>query len=112
MYSGGPLYMNEQRLRNKMTRRDHRITELIRLARILKRVLESHWDSIEIQPADAYVKVLQGVERLYVSRKEWGRGLASIENNVDTSIEWLEVYIEKHVGKMITDIRNEIDYTT
>ena len=36
------------------------------------------------------------VDRLYVSRKEWGRGLASIEDSVDASIQWLEDYIEKH----------------
>ena len=36
------------------------------------------------------------VDRLYVSRKEGGRGLASIEDNVDASIQLLEDYIEKH----------------
>ena len=30
------------------------------------------------------------VDRLYVSRKERGRGLASIEDSVDTSIQRLE----------------------
>ena len=29
-------------------------------------------------------------DRLYVSRKEGGRGLASIEDSVDASIQWLE----------------------
>ena len=36
------------------------------------------------------------VERLYVSRKEGGRGLVSIEDSVDASIQRLEDYIEKH----------------
>ena len=36
------------------------------------------------------------VDRLYVSRKEGGRGLASIEDSVDASIQRLEDYIEKH----------------
>ena len=36
------------------------------------------------------------VDRLYVSRKEGGRGLASIEDSVDTSIQRLEDFIEKH----------------
>ena len=36
------------------------------------------------------------VDRLYVSRKEGGRGPASIEDSVDTSIQRLENYIEKH----------------
>ena len=35
------------------------------------------------------------VDRLYVSRREGGRGLASIEDDVDTSIQRLEDYIEK-----------------
>ena len=36
------------------------------------------------------------VNRLYVSRKEGGRGLTSIEDTVDASIQRLEDYIEKH----------------
>ena len=36
------------------------------------------------------------VDRLYVSRKEKGRGLSSIEDSVESSIQWLEDYIEKH----------------
>ena len=51
------------------------------------------------------------VDRLYVSRKEWGKGLASIENSVDTSIQRLEDYIEKHEGGLITAIRNDNDNT-
>ena len=51
------------------------------------------------------------VDRLYVSRKEGGRGLVSIEDNVDTSIRRLEDYIEKYEGGLITAIRNDTDYT-
>ena len=47
------------------------------------------------------------VDRLYVSRKEGGRGLASIEDNVDASIQRLEDYIQKHDGGLITAIRND-----
>ena len=36
------------------------------------------------------------VDRLYVSRKEGGRGLASTEDTVDASIQRLEDYKEKH----------------
>ena len=36
------------------------------------------------------------VDRLYVSRKEGGRGFARIEDNFDASIQRLEDYIEKH----------------
>ena len=50
------------------------------------------------------------VDRLYVSRKEGGRGLTSIENSVDASIQRLEDYIEKHSG-LITAIRNDTDNT-
>ena len=51
------------------------------------------------------------VGRLYVSRKEGGRGLASIEDSVDASIQRLEDYIEKHEGGLITTIRNDTDNT-
>ena len=50
-----------------------------------------------------------GVDRLYVSRKEGGRGLTSIEDNVDASIWRLEDYIEKHEGGLIIAIRNNHD---
>ena len=46
------------------------------------------------------------VDKLYVPRKERGRGLARIEDNVDASIQRLEDYIEKHEGGQITAIRN------
>ena len=49
------------------------------------------------------------VDRLYVSRKEGGRGLASIEDSVDASIQRLADYIEKQ--GLITAIRNDTDNT-
>ena len=51
------------------------------------------------------------VDRLYVSRKEGGRGLASIEDTVDASIQRLEDYIVKHEQGLITTIRNDTDNT-
>ena len=51
------------------------------------------------------------VDRLYVSRKEGGRRLASIEDNVDASIRRLEDYIEKHEGGLITAIKNDTNNT-
>ena len=51
------------------------------------------------------------VDRLYVSRKEGGRGLASIGDSVDTSIQQLEDYIQKHEGGLITATRNDTDNT-
>ena len=51
------------------------------------------------------------IDRLYVSRKERGRGLASIEGNADASIQRLEDYIEKHKRGLITAIRNDADNT-
>ena len=51
------------------------------------------------------------VDRLYVSRKEGGRGLASIEDTVDASIQLLEDYIEKHERGLITIIRVDTDNT-
>ena len=47
------------------------------------------------------------VDRLYVSRKEGGRGLTSIEDSADASIQRLEVYIQKHDGGLITAIIND-----
>ena len=51
------------------------------------------------------------VDRLYVSRKEGERGLASIEDSVDVSIQRLEDYIEKHERGLMTAIRNDKDNT-
>ena len=51
------------------------------------------------------------VDRLYVTRKEGGRGLASIEDSVDASIQRLEDYIEKHEWGLITAIRKDNDNT-
>ena len=49
---------------------------------------------------------IDDVDLLYISRKEGGRGLASIEDSVDASIQRLEDYIEKQEGGLITAIRN------
>ena len=51
------------------------------------------------------------VDRLYVSRKQGGRGLASIEDTVDTSIQRFEDCIEKHERGLITAIRGDTDNT-
>ena len=51
------------------------------------------------------------VDRLYVSRKEGGRRLASIEHTVDASIQRLEDYVEKHERGLITTIRNDTKNT-
>ena len=41
------------------------------------------------------------VDRLYVSRREGGSGLASNEDSVDLSIQRLKHYIKKRGGKLI-----------
>ena len=51
------------------------------------------------------------VDRLYVSRKEGGRRLASIEDSVDASTRRLENYIEKYERGLITAIKNDSDST-
>ena len=51
------------------------------------------------------------VDRLYVSRKEGGRRLASIEDSVDKSVQRLEDYTQKHGGGIITATRNDTDNT-
>ena len=47
----------------------------------------------------------------YVSRKEGGRRLASIEDRGDTLIQQLKDDIEKHGGRLITAIRNNTNDT-
>ena len=51
------------------------------------------------------------VNRLYISRKEGGRGLTSIEDSFDASIQQLEDFIQKHYGGLFTAIRNDTDNT-
>ena len=50
------------------------------------------------------------VNRLYVSRIEGGRGLTSIENSIESSIQRLE-YIEKRGRRLITATRNNTNDT-
>ena len=79
------------------------------------------WTRDEVKQMDQRIRKLMtihkvlhpsdDVDRLYVPRKEGGIGLASIEYNVDTSIQRLEDYIEKHGRGLITDIRNDTDTT-
>ena len=51
------------------------------------------------------------VDRLYISRKEGGRELTSIEDSVDTSIHRLENYIQKHEWGLIIATRRETENT-
>ena len=46
-----------------------------------------------------------GIDRLYVSRKEGGRGFASIEDNMEASIRRLEDYITKSTERLIRATR-------
>ena len=79
------------------------------------------WTRDELQQMDQRTRKLMtmhkalylrdDVDRLYVSRKEAGRGLASIEDTVDASIQQLKDYIQKHEGGLITATRNETENT-
>ena len=51
------------------------------------------------------------VDTLYVSRKKGGRGLTSIEDSVDESIQRLEDDKEYREGRLITVTRNSTDNT-
>ena len=51
------------------------------------------------------------VDRVYVSWNEGGRGLTSIEDSVDASIQWLEDYIQIHDGGLITAIGSDTNNT-
>ena len=48
-------------------------------------------------------------DRRYVSRKEGGGGLVSIEDSVDASIQRLEYYIEMYEEGLIKAIKNDTD---
>ena len=78
------------------------------------------WTSDELKQMDPRTRKLmtvnkvlhpRDVDRLYVPRKEEGRGLASIEVSVDASIQRLEDYMQKHDRGLITAIRNNTDNT-
>ena len=51
------------------------------------------------------------IDRLYVSRKEGGRRLASIQDSVEDSIQWQEDYIKNREGRLIIVTRNNADNT-
>ena len=51
------------------------------------------------------------VDRLYVSIRERGRRLSTIEVSVDASIQRLEGYMEKRRGRLITATRNNTNDT-
>ena len=51
------------------------------------------------------------VDRLHVSRKEGRRGLASIVDNVNASIQRFEDYIGKLERGLVTVIRKDTDNT-
>ena len=52
------------------------------------------------------------VDRLYVSRKKEGRGFASMEDSVNTSIQWLQDYIGQPRRKTDYSHRNNPDNTS
>ena len=49
------------------------------------------------------------IDRLYISRKMGGRGLASIEDSINALIQRLEDYIEKYEGGLTIVTRNDTD---
>ena len=51
------------------------------------------------------------VDRPYVSRREGGRGLTSIKDSVDASIQPLEDYIQKREGRLTVATRNNTNDT-
>ena len=51
------------------------------------------------------------IDRLYVSKKEGGRGHVTMEDSVDASIPRLEDNIENHGRRLITTTRNNADNT-
>ena len=48
------------------------------------------------------------IDRQYVSRKEGGRGLSSIQDSINASIQQFKDNIKKHKGRLIAVTRNYI----
>ena len=51
------------------------------------------------------------IDRLYVSRKEGGRGLAITDDRFDISIKHLEDYVKKNKERQIIATRNDTNNT-
>ena len=76
----------------------------------------------ELQQMDKRIRKLMSVnkaiypkyniDRLNETRKERGRGPASIEDSIDTSIRQLQDYIKKYKEKLIRVTRNNINNTS
>ena len=56
--------------------------------------------------------LIEDVVRLFVSREDGARGLASIQYSIDASIQKLEDYVKKPGEGLITDPRNNTDNTS
>ena len=79
------------------------------------------WTREELQQMDQRIKKVMrkhkalhprhNVDRLYMSRKEGGRGLASIGDSIKASIQRLKDNIRK-CRRLITAIRNNKDHTS
>ena len=80
------------------------------------------WTREEIQQMDPRTRKLmtmhkalhlrKDVDRLYVPRKEGERGLTSIQDGVDASVQWLEDYIKNHGRRLNSATRNTTDKTS
>ena len=80
------------------------------------------WTRRELQQMDQETRKLMimhealhprdDVDRLCVSRKEGGRGLASIEDSITAFMQWLEDYMKKLGERQITVTRNNSDNTS
>ena len=94
-------------------------TTAVTLVRYLEPFLK--WTREELKQMDQRTRKLMtihsalhprdDIDRLYVSRKVVGRGLASIKDSIDALIQQLKDYIEKHGEGWITATRNDTDDT-
>ena len=67
-----------------------------------RKLMTMHW---ALHPRD-------DVNRLYVSRKEGGRGPTIIQDSIEASIQRLDDYIKKRGGTLITPTRKNTDSTS
>ena len=67
------------------------------------------WRTRKVMTMHKVLHLQDNIDRLYLLRKEGGRGLASIEDSIDASIQQVEDYIEKCGRRLIIATRNNTD---
>ena len=91
------------RNQNRQQKSHQRIIPLVRYSKIYKKTDQRIRKLMTMHKA---LHLIDDIDRLYGSRKEGGRRLASIKDSVDTSIRQLIEYIKKSQERLITTTWN------